>query len=48
MVVEGQLGLAGDNFDAEQALLLPVGWSGNLICVQPASSVLFLLALPRN
>ena len=48
MVLEGRLGLAGDVYGPEQGLLLPCGWQGCLSTVEPATALVFLLALPRK
>jgi hypothetical protein len=47
MVVEGELALAVGTYRAEQALLLPRGYRGELIPVNPAQPLVLLLALPR-
>ena len=48
MVVSGEL-LAGEvGCGAEQALLLPRGWSGELASADPARPLVFLLATPRR
>jgi mannose-6-phosphate isomerase class I len=48
MVVEGELEVAGSAFGPEQAFILPRGWTGQLAALKPASSLVFLLALPRH
>lgn len=48
MVVEGQLAVAGTLYGPEEALILPRGWQESLLAVQPASTLVFLLALPRD
>ncbi len=46
MVVQGQLQVAEDVYGPEQALLLPRSWRGGLAAVEPATTLVFLLALP--
>ncbi len=48
MVVEGRLHLGCGIYGPEQGLLLPCGWRGCLAAVEPATALVFLLALPRN
>ncbi len=48
MVVQGQLAVGEAQFEAEQALLLPLGWQDSLRAAQAATTLVFLLALPRN
>ena len=48
IVVEGEVRIAQVNYGPEQALILPLGWSGELTPAEPASPVVLLLALPRN
>ena len=48
MIVEGSLAVDGIVFGAEQALILPRNWGGKLIAAQPASPLVFLLALPTD
>ena len=46
MVVQGQLQVEEAVYGPEQALLLPRNWHGVLAAVEPASTLVFLLALP--
>ncbi len=48
MVVEGQLTLENLELVAEDALILPSGWSGELAFAKPESSGVLLLATPRH
>ena len=48
MVVEGRLQIGLGDYGPEQALILPLGWRGELTPMEPASSVVLLLALPRH
>jgi hypothetical protein len=48
MVVEGKLRVAGAVYGPEQALLLPRAWRDDLAAVEPATTLVFLLALPRK
>ncbi|MFK8048838.1 MAG: hypothetical protein AB8B81_10425 [Halioglobus sp.] len=47
MVVEGVLALGSSEFGPENALILPVGWSGDLTLAQPEFAGVLLLAIPR-
>jgi hypothetical protein len=48
LVVTGVLELAGSQYGAEQAVLLPRGWSGDLQVPQASLPVVLLLANPRG
>jgi mannose-6-phosphate isomerase class I len=48
MVIEGELALAGATYGAEQALLLPRGYSARLTPAKPAQPLVLLLATPRR
>lgn len=48
MVVEGELMLENLELVAEEALILPSGWSGKLTFAEPESSGVLLLATPRH
>ena len=47
IVLEGELTLAGVAYAAEQAVLLPRQWQGELLASQAAPSLAFLLARPN-
>ena len=48
MVVAGQMQLAESVYGPEQALLLPRAWQDSLVAAETASTLVFLLALPRD
>jgi len=48
LVVTGVLELAGSQYGAEQAVLLPHGWNGDLQVPQASPPAVLLLAKPRG
>jgi hypothetical protein len=48
MVIEGELALAVGTYRAEQALLLPRGYQGEIAAAHPAQPLVLLLATPRR
>lgn len=47
MVIQGKLSAGGVDWEAEEALILPTQWSGELTFAKPESAGVLLLATPR-